>query len=212
MLQFLSGVGKALADKAFGLIAVGAFGALAIVGGLLWAGSTSIVRTFIVETVVTELGQKNDRLSAPLAQVMKDLRATEVGALNVGNFKLTPTNNSYTLFLYFPDNYSGQLALRIAGYASDEKWVEVQPDGQKAFPINSTDPIYKLQDYLTPLSELQKNRFNDFTFVPGIMQDLRSLTFQLSGPNVTQGSPKFDPTATITVTYVALIQPVIQWK
>jgi hypothetical protein len=166
----------------------------------------------IITAVVNELARdvKNNRLVSPLRRTIESLREFEVGALHVGSFTLTPSNSSYSLFLYFPENYTGKLALSLDGVSGSEKYVVLQPPDCEAIDIQDTEFAVSLEGYLNDTAGCKQKRL-PFRDMRPELKELRALTFQLKGTK-TDSSDKdhFDPTSRLTVKYVAYIQPAIR--
>jgi len=201
-----------LRNKTIELVIGAVIAGIGLVIGLIWADSKARTKDFIITSVLEEFGKPDNRFVKPIDEVMGKLRDQEVGAINVGSFTLTPTNSSYSLFLYFPDpqKYSGKLGLAVDGLAAGTRWVVLQPEGSPAIRITSTDPLIDLGGYLKKLNAAEAPSISDIIELPAHLKQLRSLTFQLAGPSTIPGTPQFDSTASITVKYVALIRPAIR--
>jgi hypothetical protein len=95
----------------------GGIAALALASALaVWAIVEARLKSFIVTAVAEEMLKENeDDFSKAFQQAVARVRKSEVGEISVGSFFLTPANRSFTLYVYFPDGYSGRMFYNLKG-------------------------------------------------------------------------------------------------
>jgi hypothetical protein len=196
-------LGELFSNRAKELVA----GAVLTIAGVLtfttWGIFEQRFNSYIIDAAVAELGRDDSRLAAPIEKIFERVRKAEVGALNAGNFWLTPSNRAYTLYIYFPDGHDGKLFYRLNG-ASENRYV-----------------VLVLQ-YVKAQAGLEGQGIEGIIERPGALKDLRAITFQLAGSEVDQpyadpgtaegaGSPRQGVLATgIEVNYVSFVAPAIR--
>jgi hypothetical protein len=224
--------------------AVGAsVGALAVgVGWGLWNFADSQIRTYISGLVLTELKKdesdvtksiksivteellkENGELAKAFKETLAKVRRSEVGAVNVGSFTLTPTNRSYTVLIYFPEKYTGKILYQIKG--------NIVPDCRYVVLSTPTGAVIKLDQAASINLEKYFDSGNDQALqLAGIIErpaqskslqdNLKAITFQLDGPGLISGTVlagrKCEPakenelTSTVEISYVSMVAPFIR--
>lgn len=187
---------------------------LAGAGAAFWASWDSIqswVKRFVVSATVEELSRENNQLIEPIKKTLAKLRSSEIGALNVGNFVLTPANPQYVLPIYMPDKHEGQISVILSGYLVPKKfYVRVILPSGKNIDITSNETTIDLAKSLRAVNTAIENSADDLILRPSFIKGLRTLTFQL----VQMDDVPAQPSATsiereIRVRYLALVSPTI---
>jgi hypothetical protein len=169
----------------------------------------SYTKRLVVQAVAEDLTKVNDStLALPIKNIFAHDRDFDVGELNSGHFVLTPTSQSYLLPIYFPHGSTGTLVVLLTGTIIPKRsYVTLLSDDGKRSDIDRTESLFPLKDAfdsprpegtLTFPKELPRERLHHF-------DDLRTLTFQLEGSDVSSSS-----SPSIEVTYVTLVSPTIK--
>jgi hypothetical protein len=187
----------------------------ACIGGFAagWYAFKGVVGTYtdnvVVNAVAADLAKTNSTLAVPIKNLFAHDHDFDVGELNSGHFVLTPTNPTYLLPIYFPQGSKGTLVVLLSGTISSRSYVALlSPDGGRN-DIDITESIFPLKDVFDaprPEGSLSSPRFRRERSQH--FDDLRSLTFQLEGPDAVNPPPNSSPN--IEVTYVTLISPTIK--
>jgi hypothetical protein len=177
-----------------------------------WDILKSSAKDFIVQATVEELDKENNRFLIPIKKTVERLRSSELGALNVGNFTLTPSSPSYSLPLYFPQDKEGQLSILLSGDLVPNRSyvVLVLPNGEK-LKIETAERTFDLAKYLKIGAKPDAEVMDSLIYKPDSLRALRTLTFQLAGrdTDLKLASASAQPEIAISVHYVALITPPI---
>lgn len=191
----------------------------AIVAGIAaaWYKSEGALTTYlsgyVLSAVIEDLNKaEKSTLAKPITAVLARERAFEVGELNSGHFVLNPTNQAYSLVMYFPPESDGTLGVRLIGNVSSPNQVVLgfPEGGTKNIGTNGEQLINLTKFFSLPAPEGTLLSLDDGVFVrPKQFKDLRVITFQFLGPDVDKPPPN-GPAPTIDVTYVALISPPIK--
>jgi hypothetical protein len=176
-----------------------------------WESYKVKLKDFIIETTALELAAENNRLVPAITKTIQALRKSEVGSLVAGNFVLTPSNPSYTLYIYFPDGYSGKLHYKISGVIIPNRRYVALVTAKELVPISNIQDWYDLSK-LTKEAPTSQASLNDELFKDdsrNFLKGLRAITFQLQGPDsdlIQQASPI---ESTVGISYVSFIAPAI---
>ena len=174
---------------------------------------TTYLSGYVLSAVIEDLNKaEKSTLAKPITAVLARERAFEVGELNSGHFVLNPTNQAYSLVMYFPPESDGTLGVRLIGNVSSPNQVVLgfPEGGTKNIGTNGEQLINLTKFFSLPAPEGTLLSLDDGVFVrPKQFKDLRVITFQFLGPDVDKPPPN-GPAPTIDVTYVALISPPIK--
>ena len=204
-----------------------------VVAFVFWAGWTIIkteVDAYIARSVTAELQREDGLLSVALKKRLDHLRQSEVGAINVGTFFLTPSNRSYTHYVYFPEGYKGKMFYQVKGKIIPEcRYVVLSFPDAKPIPLKNSEDSIVLERYFQRSSSQARaldDIFERNNTLAGVYKSLRGITFQLEGqstdegiqePSVGSGCPTTDKSAggissnenVFEIGYVTLVAPTI---
>lgn len=169
-----------------------------------WNVAEARIKKYIIDVIAAELSERgNHNLSAPLKANLKAWRESEVGAMNLGSFTLTPSNRAYTLFVYLPDGHAGKIYYKITGDIVPKRRfvVLVMPNG-KVRRIENLEESLDLSKFLSSASRIEES--DDFVERPAYAKGMKAITFQLEGPDTDSGAE-----APIEVRYMAFVTPAI---
>lgn len=221
-----SAFSEGLKKKTTEISLVAAFSFAGVLFWSSWSYVTSWGREFVIQTTIDELQREKSRFFDPVKLTVERLRQSEIGALNVGSFTLTPASPAYTLPIYFPNGHAGQLSVMLHGNLVPKRSyvVLVLPNG-KLQKIESPEVTIDLANYLRIAAGADAEVRDDLIQRSAHLKGLRTLTFQLSGPETesemfqvasTPGQPSPGRPATsslsqlgIHVQYVAFVAPAI---
>lgn len=175
-------------------------------------------RDFIVDATVSDLNSDNSKLIDPISKLFAETRKSEVGALNAGQFWLTPSSRAYTLYIYFPQapkKYTGKIFYTLKGVSENKYVVLILPNG-KSMRIEDTESSIDLAKYIDVGTSLERQGIEGILDQPGALKNLRAITFQLAGPAL--DAPASDDKSPgggtavsgVEVNYVSLVTPAIQ--
>jgi len=220
--------------KSSEFLIAGILSVLAIAGWGLWDNFINFLRGFIVQTTSEELARPNNRLQEGLKRTIENLRQSEVGALTVGNFSLNSLNNSYTVFVYFPDGYTGSISYQLEGeIIPNKRFVVVAFPSGEVKMLRNLDGVIDIAASikakpatLDHVVEQDHNKFEVADQRIRALASLRGYTFQLierASPNEIAsqsrqqssdltGISQTKPATEIRVSYVALIAPAIRFE
>lgn len=184
------------------------------VGGVLtyaiWGVFDQKVKDYIVTTTVDELSSDGSRLREPVEKIFQDARRSEVGALNAGNFWLTPANRAYSLYVYFPAGYQGKLFYRLHG-VTEKKYVNLVLPNGAVHALKDHEASIDLAKFVQQFEGgLELQGIEGLIERPGALKELRAITFQLAGAGVDALSADTQsPISGIEVNYVSFVSPAI---
>jgi len=201
----------------------GGIAATALACGLaLWAMTESRVKSFIVAAVTEEMLKDGEGdFSNAFNKAVARVRKLEAGSIAVGSFFLTPTNRSFTLYIYFPDGYTGKMFYSLKGdIVPKKRYVVLASPEKKPEPLVLSEDAIILEKYFKATSA-QAAMIDDFlergsTKGP-LKGSLRPITFQLEGTDTDQQTglrlelASHDASnGAIEVSYVTFVAPAIR--
>jgi len=223
--------GRSIFDLIFSLvrnfktyIVAGIVSIASYVGWVAWHAADTQIKNYVAAAISEQLKDDKSVVYMSLSSAMNRMRRSEVGSISVGNFVLTHASPSYTLFIYFPENYTGKLYYQFEGnIASNCQRVVLQLPNQPAKPLSADDHSIDLVKVAQSMSK-QAEQLNDNDVVEwdeakkSLRKNLRALTFQLDDrpaqitPVAVQdgGCTSKLQDARLDVSYVTLVAPSIR--
>lgn len=191
----------------------------------VWTIMETRVKNFIIAAVAEKmLKEDEDDFSKAFKTAVARVRKSEAGSISVGSFLLTPTNRSFTLYVYFPDGYNGKIFYSLKGDLIPEKrYVVLATPEKKPEPLILSEDAIILERYFRATSA-QAAMINDYlergSSKGPLKSGLRPITFQLEGADTDeQPTERAKPEITrhnnssavaIEISYVTFVAPAIR--
>jgi hypothetical protein len=222
MWKWLSDVFSENAKK---LIASAIGAGLAALAIPAWSFIQTKMQAFVTNTVIEESTKEDSPLSDTFKKLVRRERQSEALVASAGNFTLTPTNRSFTLYIYFPQGCKGKFYYAIKGdLVPKKRYVVLAPPSSKPIPLVQAESSIILEKYFQPStgqSAVFEDVFEQSKSEGGLQKNLHSITFQLEGidtdedvPSTLAGSTSRsqlqEAKSSIEISYAALITPALQ--
>ncbi len=185
-LDILSENAKKLAAAAIGA-------AIFAVAVPIWGYIQGSAKAFIVTTVVEESSKDSGVLPETLRDMVRRVRQSEASAVSAGNFILTPSNRSFTLYIYFPEGYKGKFYYALRGdLVPKRRYVVLAPPTSRPIPLDHEESSIILEKYFQPSTgqaAVIADVFEQNKSSVRLQNSLRSITFQLEGAETDEQAP-----------------------